>query len=106
MSVRILSRHPAGLIYRAMGMWITRMSRVAISNSMRVQCSIVGFSVKKLRRFSSLDRLTVEGRLRATSRSADRRLKWLSRTGLIYLEAIGVGTLESLGGQDDFIKII
>ena len=81
MTDRSLAHHRAGLSYRAVGMWEAGMSRVAVSNSLRVPRSTVGFWVQKFQRFGSLDRLTVEGRPRVTSRRADRRLKRLCRRG-------------------------
>ena len=61
-------------------MWEAGLSRVAISRLLKVPRSTVGFWVKKFRHHGCLVRLSVEGRPRATSHSADRRLKRLCRT--------------------------
>ena len=80
MTDRVLARHRAGLGYRAIGMWEAGLSRLAISRSLGVPRSTVGFWVNKFRLHGRLDRLSVEGRPRATSRRTDRRLKRLCKT--------------------------
>ena len=80
MTDRVLAHHRAGLGYRAIGMWEAWLSRLAISRSLGVPRSTVGFWVNKFRLHGRLDRLSVEGRPRATSRRTDRRLKRLCKT--------------------------
>ena len=99
MTGRVMTHHRAGLGYRAIGMWEAGLSRVAISRLLKVPRSTVGFWVKKFRRHGHLDRMSVEGRPRATSRRADRRLKRLCRTNRFstsseFLETWGENVIE------------